>query len=546
MKILKHILKGMLALVALMIVIVIGMFLNDARIDYDVPLDGIDIPKFTAMDIPFEQSNDFTSAHPFAAGAVIDVDGDGTEELFLGGGPGQMDALFRFANGSFERWDIAGIDKSSDVASYGASVIDTDGDGRDDLIVSRTDGVWLHKNMGSSFTSEKLALAIPAGTTPMSVGIADLNRDGHFDLFVAGYIRLDLVEGQNIFNKQGYGGSSRLFMNRGDNSFDDITEAAGLTYTHNTFMGIFVDVDKDGNEDLVVAHDTGQVRTWQNQGDGTFVNRENPNSGHYSYPMGMAVGDYNNDGWVDFAFSNVGSTPPNFMIRGDLTDEQVSNWKWLLFENRGGFEFRDSAAAAKLADYEFSWGMTFEDLNLDGREDLIVSENYIGLPPYKIPFLRAPGRVLVQTSNGDFAAVGKQAGVVNKRYSIAPVHADFNGDGYPDIVHVNIAGRSQAFISQGGAAGYLKVKLPNQVSSIAATVEITLADGSTLSKAFVSGEGLNSDPSHTLIFGLGDQSVTNISVSYINGAAESVSGNMRNETVTVQYQAQSIDVADIE
>ena len=165
---------------------------------------------------------------------------------------------------------------------------------------------------------------------------------------MAGYIRLDLVEGQNIFNKEGYGGSSHLYLNRGDNTFDDVTDEAGLTYKHNTFMAVFVDVDKDGNEDLVVAHDTGQVRTWRNQGDGTFTNEHNPNSDQYSYPMGIAVGDYNNDTLIDFAFSNVGSTPPNFMIHGDLRDDQVSNWKWLLFENLGDFKFRDAAEDAKL------------------------------------------------------------------------------------------------------------------------------------------------------------------------------------------------------
>lgn len=532
MKILKRTIGTLIALVAMMFVALTVMSTKDRAIDYDVSTDGVEIPKFTAMDIPFDQNNFFETAHPFAAGAIIDIDNDGVEEVFLGGGPGQQDGLVRYADGAFTQiTDVAGIKKSMDAASFGASVIDTNADGNDDLIVSRSDGVWLHMNSGGSFSTEKLPLGIPDDTTPMSVGIADLNRDGHFDLFVAGYIRLDLVEGQNIFNKEGYGGSSRLFMNRGDNTFDDVTDSAGLTYRHNTFMGIFVDVDDDGNEDLVVAHDTGQVRTWRNNGDGTFENRHNPNSDFYSYPMGIAVGDYNADGRVDFAFSNVGSTPPDFMIRGDLTDQQESNWKWLLFENQGDFQFRGAAVDAKVADYEFSWGMAFEDLNLDGRDDLIVSENYIGLPPHKVPFLRLPGRLLIQNTDGEFAAVGKEAGVVNKRYSISPLTADFNGDGYPDIVHVNLAGRSQAFISQGGDASFLKVKMPNHVSSIAATVEVTLADGRNLVKPFVSGEGLCSDPSHIMVFGLRDQHAVSVVVSYIDGAQERTSGVFRNQVV---------------
>ncbi len=533
MNIVKWIVTIVIGLVAVIMLAVTVISLLDARIDYDVSTAGVSIPQYTAVDIPFDQENLFTTAHPFAAGAIIDIDNDGVEELFLGGGPGQSDALLRYSDGAFEMIaGAAGIEKPAETASFGATVIDTDGDGFDDLLVSRTDGVWLHRNLGGTFSSIKLPLAIPEDTTPMSVAVADLNRDGHFDLYVAGYVRFDLVQGQNIFNLEGYGGASRMFMNNGDNTFEDVTDSVGLTYRHNAFMGIFVDVDRDGDEDLVVVHDTGQVRTWENTGDGTFVNRMNPNSDEYSYPMGIGVGDYNNDGWIDFAFSNVGTTPPNFMIHGDLTDDQVSNWKWLFFENLGGFEFRDVAEDVKIADYEFSWGMTLEDLNLDGREDLIVSENYIGLPFHKIPALRLPGRLLIQNTEGEFAAVGKQAGVINKRYSIAPITADFNSDGYPDIVHVNIAGRSQAFLSKGGDNGYLKVKLPNQVSSIAAVVEVTLSDGSLLTKFFVSGEGLGSDPSHILIFGLGDQRANNVAVTFIDGNEQTLSGDWRNDTVT--------------
>ncbi len=525
--------KIVLALVVIVLLVVSVRSIMDAKVDYDVSTAGVSIPQYTAIDIPFDQNNDFTLAHPFAAGGVIDIDNDGTEELFLGGGPGQSDALLQYVDGAFEMITYAtGIEKADEAASFGVSVIDTDGDGFDDLLVSRTDGVWLHRNYGGTFSTVKLPLDIPEDTTPMSVAVADLNRDGHFDLYVSGYVRIDLVEGQNIFNKEGYGGSSHLFMNRGDDTFTDVTEAAGLTYKHNAFMGIFIDIDRDGDEDLVVAHDTGQVRTWQNQGDGTFINRNNPNSDQYSYPMGIGVGDYNNDGWIDFAFSNVGSTPPNFLIRGDLTEGQVSNWKWLLFENLGNFIFRDAAESAKIANYEFSWGMTLEDLNLDGREDLVVSENYIGLPFHRIPSLRLSGRLLIQNEDGEFAAVGKEAGVINKRYSISPITADFNADGYPDIVHVNIAGRSQAFLSKGGDAGYLKVKLPNHVSSIAATVDVTLADGSRMTKPFVSGEGLCSDPSHILVFGLGDQRVNSILVTYLDGNQRVQTGDWRNDTVT--------------
>ena len=76
--------------------------------------------------------------------------------------------------------------------------------------------------------------------------------------------------------------------------------SSGLFYDHNTFMGIFIDIDNDSLEDLVVAHDTGHVKTWKNLGNNKFKDMPNPNSNQYSYPMGIAVTDLGNDGDSDF------------------------------------------------------------------------------------------------------------------------------------------------------------------------------------------------------------------------------------------------------
>ncbi len=532
-KFLKRTALGLIMLVVGLILMVCIMMMLDNRIDYDVSTEGVDVPTFTAQDIEWDQTHDNDTTLPFMASAVIDVDGDGTEELFLGGSRTQDDALFKFADGTMTEVEGSGITKADGEASHGATVLDVDADGDDDLLVSRTDGIWLNLNEGGVFTPQKLNAEMPEGTTALGIAVADINRDGHFDMYIGGYIRKDLVEGQNIFNKPNYGGSSQMFLNNGDNTFTNATEATGLTYIHNTFMGIFVDVDEDGFEDLVTVHDTGQVRTWRNNGDMTFANLPNPNSNFNSYPMGIAVGDYSGDGRVDFFFSNVGSTPPRFMIRGDTTEDQEVEWEWLLFRNEGGFAFSEQADAAKVANYEFSWGAAFEDLNLDGREDLIVSENYVGLPTHNIEMLRGPGRLLIQNTAGEFAAVGAEAGVVNKRYSIAPVTADFNNDGRPDIVHVNIGGRSQLFLSEPGSGTSLKVKLPNQIESVGAKVTVTMVDGSTQSKWFIRGEGLVSDSSPILIFGLGEQDASSVTVDYLVGEESVFDGPFQNGMVTV-------------
>lgn len=528
-------LKSIACYLALIILALVGglfwLTAHDRAIDYDVDVSGLAIPQFIEQTIDFVPSYDKTQTLPFTASAVIDIDGDGVEELFLGGGIHQTDAFYQYRNGAFvditaqTAWSKVTPDKT-----FGAVALDLDSDGDTDMLITRQSGVWRYDNVNGQFTGTKLDLDLDAKSVPLSVAVSDLNRDGLFDIYVAAYIARKHVEGETIFNEV-YGGVSALYLNQGNNQFKNITQEAGLYYQHNTFQGIFIDVDGDSLEDLVVAHDTGTVKTWKNLGGLKFQDMPNPTTDYFSYPMGIAVTDYNHDGKPDFYFSNVGSTTPDAIVRGDLRDEQVLNKKWLMFENQGGFQFKDIAEQAKLADYEFSWGAIFEDFNLDGRDDLVVSENYVGFPTHVLPAWRLDGRFMLQNDQGEFAAVGKQAGVQNRFFGISPITADFNQDGYPDLIHVNLLGPQKVFLSQGGNAKHLKVKLPNMVKSIGAKVIVTLADGSQLHNTFVVGEGLCSDQTHILNFGLGEQTARSISVRYLNGDEVNRQGEFVNQTL---------------
>jgi len=274
------------------------------------------------------------------------------------------------------------------------------------------------------------------------------------------------------------------------------------------------------------------VRTWKNLGDAKFEYMANPSSGVFAYPMGIAVTDLKNDGLPDFFFSNVGSTVPMSMVRGDLRDDQTLHTDWLLFENTGDFTFTDSAEDSQVASYEFSWGAIFEDFNLDGRDDLVVSENYEGWPLHKIPFWRLNGRFLLQAENAVFMDAGDATGVQNREYGITPLTADFNQDGYPDLIHINLLGPQKVFLSKAGDHGYLKVKLPNVIESVGAEVTVTLEDGSQIVQTFVVGEGLLSDQSHILIFGLTLQQATQVTVTRLDGSIVEQSGSFRNQTLT--------------
>jgi len=273
--------------------------------------------------------------------------------------------------------------------------------------------------------------------------------------------------------------------------------------------------------------------TWKNDGNLKFTSIENPSSKVFGYPMGVAIGDYNNDSLMDFFFSNVSSTPPRFLAKGDLRDDQVFHTPLMFFKNEGGFKFKDAAVETKTADYEFSWGTVFEDLNNDGREDLLIAQNYVSLPVQKI--FRLPGRVLMQLPDGTFATGEDQMGLENRNYEITPLLADFNNDGYRDIIKINLAGKSRAFLSRGGKAGYLKVRLPETAESLGALVEVERGDGVKLTQQFTSGEGLGSDQSHELIFGLGDNKlIKQVTVHYANGTTRQMGPQEVNSTLQVQ------------
>ncbi len=529
---LRSILLFLVFLLVILFAAVTYMAGRDRGNPYSSEVEGLLLPQFDEQSIAFVPTYDASKTLPFTAGAVVDIDGDGIEELFFGGGMEQQDAIYRFLDGNFK--DITsetGWTKTLPDKTFSASSLDFDHDGDNDLLVTRKSGVFFYVNEGGQFTGTKLDLKLDPKTVPLSAAVADLNRDGLYDIYVSGYIAREYVEGETIFNRE-YGGKSALFINEGQGVFRDVTQEAGLAYHHNTFMGIFIDVNDDQLEDLVVAHDTGQVRTWRNLGDVKFDNIKNPNSDVYAYPMGIAVTDLGNDSLPDFFFSNVGSSVPRTLLRGDLTDEQQLHTDWMLFENKGDFDFTDSAEERQVARFEFSWGAIFEDFNLDGRDDLVVSENYAAWPLHKIALWRLDGRFLLQNENGAFIDVGNEVGVINREYGISPLTADFNQDGYPDLVHVNLLGEQKVFLSKAGEQSYLKVRLPNVIESVGAEVTVTLDDGEQLVQTFVVGEGLLSDQSHILIFGLGSRQAVTVSVVNLDGSSREQTGQFSNQTLT--------------
>ena len=132
---------------------------------------------------PFTQvPADFThvwtkGAHPFTGASVIDIDGDGQFEIFVGGGAGQHDALLSYRNGRLVNIEH-GTGLSNTSATYGSTAIDMDADGDTDLLVARENGVYLYLNDGGRFQERTIPVNLPVDSVPFTVAVSDIDHDG--------------------------------------------------------------------------------------------------------------------------------------------------------------------------------------------------------------------------------------------------------------------------------------------------------------------------------------------------------------------------------
>lgn len=533
----KKLLKIIGIVLLMMIIVVFFRFWRDSVSDkYDVSIESDKIPEFSSVPLNFVHQYNGEKSLPIAPSALIDIDNDNIDEVFFGGGMTQEDAIYAYRNNEFVliSEEVGLPKKGNTTTSLGVVSGDMDNNGFSDLIIGREDGLHIYYNDGKKFTEKQVETPVNKKSSPAGITLGDIDKDGDLDIFLATYLKKELMEGQNIFERYGYGSTSELLLNNGDNSFQSITKTAGLEYIHNTFQGVLVDIDNDSWLDLVVVHDTGEARTYKNNGDLTFTMKSNPLTGRFAYPMGLAVGDYNNDGFVDFMFSNVGTTAPDFLASGDIKDKSLYNDKWILFKNEGNFKFTDAAEDAKIAGYEFSWGCTFADMNNDGLQDLMVAENYVDFPFSKI--FKLPGRFLIQKEDNTFVPTEAESGVENPFYGITALVSDFNTDGHLDLIWTNIDGPSNAFINKGSANNFIQVDLADAAEAMGAKVTV-VTPNRTLTDWLVTGEGLASDQTALLHFGLGtSQTIDKITVVYSNGKIDEINTPKINTVIDVMKE----------
>jgi hypothetical protein len=251
---------------------------------------------------------------------------------------------------------------------------DYDNDGRLDLFVGRFGRSLLFHNRGGG-TFEDVTAASGLGRARRNVMAAvafDYDNNGTLDLLVGGFFADDAdlfdLKTTRILPNDGHradnGGSKALFRNDGRGVFMDVTAEAGISDTGFTTALGHADYDNDGWQDFYVANDFGTDRLFRNRGDGTFED-VTANAIGFDRKKGMNVdfGDYNNDGLLDLYVTNI--TEPWF---------RECNMLWL---NTGDRMFVDVSQETRTCDTGWGWGAKFFDEDNDGLLDLYVANGFI-------------------------------------------------------------------------------------------------------------------------------------------------------------------------
>ncbi len=483
-----------------------------------------EVPVFNMLGVNFAHQYDKNHALPFMGGAVFDMKGDGQNYLFLSGGYDQPDRIYKYNHDSLiDITEESGITKDALDTTYGVAAIDAHNHGLIDLFIARESGVYLYKNVNGKYEGKKLDIPLDPKHAPLSIAVADLKKRGKVDLFICTHLKAEHLDGPFTL-QHSKGAKSLLLLNNGDNTFTDITKEAGLEIDHNALQAAFVDLDDDGEMDLVVIYENGPIATYRNMGNLKFKSMPNPSSHIISSPKSIAIGDYNNDGRPDLFISNlgpfhwwnVGATPPNIMALGDLSSKEELHRSQMLWRNEGNFQFTDVAKQAHLADYELSRGAVFADFNNNGYLDLALTQNDIWFPPHKV--LRLPSRLLLQQKDNTFASTEKEADVENPYYGISPLIVDLTNNGYPDLIYLNLNGPTRVFLNRGNGNNYIKVTLKNEPRSLGAKVTVKIKSGKILTGFFIPTQGLCSYQTNSLFFGLGqEKEVESVHIKYTDG-----------------------------
>ncbi len=459
--------------------------------------------------------------------AWADLDRDGLEDFGVGlmaDGllhPGGFWYYRNLGNYQFEEHrELSGV--VIDDTVYGVTLPDVDSDGDADVFVNcggyQVTAPFPEKNRlflndgHANFTEVPDAGGLGLLGFNFTSAWDDINGDGLLDVFIC---RLD---------PDGNTPDRRLFINKGNATFEDVTEAAGLlSTTIDSHQAVWVDYDGDGDPDLAIANRDGRVsleepprppnQLYRNDGNLHFVDV----SQQAGINLGFAgfvcdVSDYDRDGDMDVFMGAY-----NNLILGTF----VPGAHDALYRNDGNGHFAEVAVAAGVANVGGSMGARFWDMDNDGYPDLYVSKG--GAEPNRVE----TDLMYHNLGNGTFELVGSQVGLTNRTAGHGPTACDFDHDGDLDfllpsgsMVHATAA-RSLLYENTGPTASAVSFRPQGEFGNkdaVGARVFITMGSVHAMGQV-TAGSGYSSMAPAVVWFGVGNATVVDeVTVIWRSGA----------------------------
>lgn len=404
---------------------------------------------------------------------------------------------------------------------FGASWGDYDNDGFPDLFLTNAYTIQLFHNEGNGTFVEK---TIEAGfearnnCNNTSASWFDFNRDGFLDIYIGDWAFCD---------------GNSFYLNNGDGTFQNITTELGIAgNNYNTYLGMPFDANNDGWPDLYISNDIFTPNNLLINQNGTNFTEQGEIYGvdDDGNGMGIAVGDYNNDGLFDMFVTNISSNA--------------------LLTNQGNNTFMDLAADHGLFDTGWAWDTRFSDFDLDGDEDLFVINGYTGSDTnYYFKNLHLEG-------GNTFSDLSEQVNFYDNTTSMGAEVFDYDNDGDLDIFLANVNGPSYFYENKIISAiepnefQWFKVSLEGTTSNknaIGTTLSLTTELGTM--HRYYSGVGLMSQSLQPVHFGLGTASqILEVKIKWPSGLVEFHENLPANTTILATegngYQVLNIQPSD--
>ena len=489
--------------------------------------------------------------------AFIDYDNDGWPDIFLVNGmdwPGHtrkhMTPKLYHNNHDGTFTDVthkAGLD-GEEMFGMGVAVGDYDNDGYDDLFVTAYGQSHLFHNNGNGTFTDVTQKAGLGGVKEFSTGAAwvDYDKDGKLDLVVANYVQwtpeTDLYctldgKSKSYCTPESYKGTAvRLWRNHGDGTFEDSTKKAELDDPTSKTLGIAVlDYDGDGWPDLLLSNDTQPNKLYRNNGNGTFTEKAVlagvafSEDGVARAGMGVDAADYDRSGHPSLLITN------------------FANQMLSLYHNEGSGLFVDQAPQSEIGRASLltlGFGCFFFDYDLDGWPDVFVANGHIDPDIQRVQAnvkYAMPPHLFRNMGKGNFQEVTKSMGTAfaSPRVGRGAAYADIYNDGRLDILMSTNGGPAVLFRNEATGEAVnrsLRIKLVGTKSNrdgIGATAHVTTADG-TQTEMMRSGSSYLSASELVLTFGLGKQDKANqIEIRWPSGQMDRLSNVAAGQTITV-------------